>query len=140
MTNTEVQPDDSGSKPVTAEEAPKTHRAFSRLKRELGEEDLASPGVQKLLLDYVAQSDEEVATLKSFRDKYYEADKRNAVLMEKGKVHRVSEVISTGNVALGAVALVYAPSFWDKQPTAGIALAIGIGLTTIGIVAKVIQR
>lgn len=140
MTISDTQPEESGSKPVTVEDAPKAHRAFSRLKRELSDEDLASSGVQKLLLDYVAQADDEIAVLKSFRDKYYEADKRNAVLGEKGKVNIASEVISTGTIAIGAAAMAYAPSIWDKQPTGAIALLFGIALTVVGIGAKVIQR
>jgi len=144
MATSDIQPDESGSKPVaaavTAEESPKTHRAFSRLKRELSDEELNSSGVQKLLLDILAQTEDEVATLKSFRDKFYEADKRNGVLEEKWKVHIRAEVISTGTVAAGAAALVYAASVWSMQPTAGIALAAGIVLTLTGIGAKVIQK
>ena len=141
MATSEIQPEESGSKPVTAEEAPKPHRAFSRLKRELSDEELNSSGVQKLLLDILAQAEDEIAALKSFRDKFYEADKRIGVLEEKGRVHIAAEVLSTGAIAVGAAALVYAPSVWSTEPTTGaIALAFGAVLTLIGIAAKVIQR
>ena len=136
MLPSDIQPDESGSKPVTAEEAPKTHRAFSRLKRELSDEELNSPGVQKLLLDYLAQADDEITTLKSFRDKFYEADKRNGVLEEKWRVHIAAEVLSTGMIAVGAAAIVYG----SGQPSSEIALVFGGVLTVVGIAAKVIQR
>jgi hypothetical protein len=42
------QPDESGAYPVEAQ-IPKTRKALSRVKRELSEEDLATPGVQKML-------------------------------------------------------------------------------------------
>jgi hypothetical protein len=137
----EAQPDEVGSKPITAEEAPKSrHRAFSKVKRELSDEDLNSRGVQMLLLDYLAQAEEEVAMLKSFRDKYHEADKRNGVLEEKLKADVAAEVLSTGTIAIGAAALVYGPSTWSNQPSAAIAVAFGAVLTLVGILAKVIRR
>jgi hypothetical protein len=136
MASSDIQPDESGSKPVTAEEAPKAHRAFSRLKRELSDEELNSSGVQKLLLDILAQAEDEIAALKSFRDKFYEADKRIGVLEAKGRVHIAAEVLSTGTIAVGAAALVYGAA----QPTGGtIWLVFGGVLTATGIAAKVIQ-
>ena len=108
MATSDAQPDESGSKPVTVEDAPKTHRAFSRLKRELTDEDLKSPGVQKLLLDYVAQADDEVSALKPFREKYHESDKQNGVLQEKLRTNRAFDAISTGTLAIGGAAVGYA--------------------------------
>jgi hypothetical protein len=139
MPSSDVQPDEVGSKPIGSEEAPKSHRAFSRLKRELSDEDLSAPGVQKLLLESLAQSEEEISALKSFRDKYYQADKRNAVLEANRKVDVAAEILSTGTIAVGAAALVYGPSEWSHQPTGAIALAFGAVLTLIGILAKVIR-
>jgi hypothetical protein len=141
MPPSDVQPDEVGSKPITTEDAPKSHRAFSRLKRELSDDELSSPGVQKLLLDYLAQAEDENATLKPFRDKYYDADKRNGVLEEKLKAEVAAEVLSTGTIAIGAAALVYGPSVWSTQPTTGtIAVSFGAVLTAVGIFAKVIRR
>jgi hypothetical protein len=134
------QPDEAGSKPITTEEAPKSHRAFSRLKRELSDDELNSPGVQKLLLDYLAQADEEITTLKSFRDRFYETDKKNGILQEKLTANDAAEVVSTGSIAVGAAALGYAPSLWTSQPTGWLALTFGAVLTVVGISAKVIRR
>ena len=134
----DAQPDEVGSRPITSEEAPKSHPAFSRLKRELSDDDLNSPGVQKLLLDYLARAEEAVAALNSFRDKYHDADKRIGVLEEKLKVHRAAEVLSTGTIAIGAAALVYGPSTWNIQPAATISVIFGAVLTVVGVLAKVI--
>ena len=135
----EAQPEEMGSKPIAADDAPKSHRAFSRLKRELSDEDLNSPGVQKLLLDYLERAEEENASLKSVLEKYHEADKKNVVLEQKLRTNTAAEVMSTGCVAIGAAALVYVPVVWPSQPTGSIALFFGIIVTALGIAAKVIR-
>jgi hypothetical protein len=133
----EVQPDEVGAQPIPLQE-PKARRAFSRLKRELTDEELTSPGVQKMILDSLERSEEEAAELKRFRDKFYESDKRNGVLEERFRTKIALEVISTGCVAIGAASLVYAPEAWKSQPDGWFALAFGIVLTLVGIFAKVI--
>src|ERR1700690_4227555 len=123
MLSSDAQPDEAGSKPITGEETPKSHRAFSRLKRELSDEELGSPGFQKLLLDYLAQADDENAALKSYRDRFHEADKRNGVLEKKLKTDTAAEVISMGSLAVGAAALGYAPSLWSTSHAGQFVLA-----------------
>jgi hypothetical protein len=136
----DTQPDEAGSKPITAEDVPKSRRALSRLKRELSDDDLASPGVQKLLLDSLERIEEENAGLKSLREKYHQADKQNGVLEEKLKTSTSVEIVSMGSLAVGAAALGYAPSAWASQPTGWIALSFGVVLTAFGIAAKVVRR
>lgn len=136
----ETQPDEVGSKPITVEDAPKSHRAFSRLKRELSDDELSSPGVHKLLLDYLARAEDEINALKSFRDRFHEADKKNGVLEEKLKIDIAVEMISTGTIAVGAAALVYAPELWAHQPGGWIAVSFGAVLTIVGAVAKRVIR
>jgi hypothetical protein len=140
MPISDAQPDEIGSRPVTEEEVPKSHRAFSRLKRELSDDELNSPGVQKLLLEYLAQAEEEITELKSYQDRYHEVDKKNAVLEEKQKADVVAEFLSTGTIAVGAAALVYGPSEWSHQPSGTISLVFGGVLTLVGILAKVIRK
>lgn len=140
MQTDDTQPNETGSKPtVVPEDVPKARRALSRLKRELSDDDLGSPGVQKMLLDYLERAEDENESLKSFREKFHQVDKRNDVLQEKLKTNTAAEVVSTGCIAIGAAAIVYAPVAWSSQPTGWIALAFGIILTGVGIVAKVIR-
>jgi len=40
MPTLDAQPDEAGSKPITGDEAPNAHRAFSRLKREPSDDEL----------------------------------------------------------------------------------------------------
>ena len=136
----DIQPDEAGSKPITPEEAPKSHRALSRLKRELSDDELASPGVLKLLLDLLERAESENAELRSLREKYHQAEKRNGVLEEKLKTNTAVDAISMGCLAVGGAALGYAPSIWSSQLMGLIALLFGIVVTGVGIAAKVVRR
>jgi hypothetical protein len=134
----EVQPDEAGAKLVSSQE-PKARRALSRLKRELTDEELSSPGVQKLLLDSLERAEEENTDLKSFRDRYYDSDKQRGILGEKLKTHIALDVVSTGCIAVGAAAIVYAPVAWEHQPNGEIALGFGIVMTIVGTIAKLVR-
>jgi len=138
MASNEVQPDEVGAEPVSISE-PKVRRALASLKRELTDEELASPGVQKLLLDLLQRAEEENVALKRFRDKYYESDKQKGILEEKLKRRVALEVISTAGVAVGAAAIVYAPVAWAHEPGGAILLGFGLILTIGGVAAKGIR-
>jgi|ERR1017187_2057469 septal ring factor EnvC (AmiA/AmiB activator) len=133
-----LQPDDTGAKPV-AEQLPKVRKALSRLKRELSDEELATPGVQKMLVEELERVEDENNDLKNFREKFNTADKDLAVANQKLKGWQSMEIISTGCIAVGAAALVYVPEAWKTQPNGWIALIFGGVLTVIGIVAKAIR-
>jgi hypothetical protein len=139
MLQADIQPDEAGSRPTPTDETPKSRHALDRVTRELSDEELNSPGARKLLLDRLSQEEDEISSLKSFRERFHEADKRNGVLEEKLKKDTAVEVISTGTVAVGAAALVYAPELWSHQPGGWIALAFGAILTLVGIAAKVMR-
>lgn len=113
---------------------------FSRVKLELSDEELYSPGVPKLLLDNLTRAEAEVAALASIREKYHDSDKRNGVLEEKLKTHRAIEATSTASLVVGAASLGFAPKVWNAQPAGWIALAFGVVLIVIGIWAKWIRR
>jgi hypothetical protein len=140
MPISEAQPDEVGSTPITEEEAPKSHRAFSRVKRELSDEDLNSPGVQKLLLELLAQAEEEVSALKSFQAKYHESDKRNGALEEKLKKHTALEIASIAMLAVGGGIMGLAPKMWSQQPAGWVLLITGGVLVIGGIATKVVRR
>jgi len=88
MSGPEVQPEESGARPATPP-TQKARKALSHLKRELSDDDLAQPGVQKLLINNLDEIEEQNVELCEYRDRFYEADKRLAVLTEKQRV-RVS--------------------------------------------------
>lgn len=136
---TVAQPEETGAQPAPSS-ASKTRRALSRLKRELSDEELGSPGVQKLLLDSLEQGEKELDALKSFRDKYYVAETQLGIYRERIKTKISFEVLSTGTLAAGAAMLGFARAVWgDPDGYAWMLLIVGAILTVVGIIAKVIR-
>ena len=124
MPTTDFEPDEAGAKPA-ASPPNKTGRAFASLKRELTDEELASPGTQKMLLEELARLENENATLQSFRDRFYNSDKQLAVSVDRLR-HKLSlEIVASACLVIGAAALGYAPKAWDNQPNGWIALVFG---------------
>ena len=138
MSVNQSQPDESGAKPVQTPIL-KSRKALSRLKRELTEEDLSTPGVQKMLVEELERAEEENNDLKSFRDRFHIANTDLAVSKQKLKGWTSLEMVSTACIAVGAAALVYVPEAWKCQPSGWIALVFGLVLTLIGILAKAIR-
>ncbi len=107
----------------------------------LTDEEMASSGTQKMILDSIEQLQQEVEELKGFRDKYYEADKKIGILQEKAKTKIALEVLSTGSIAVGGGALAFSRTVWADPNGLGMMLAIfGAVMTGVGIAAKVILR
>jgi len=140
MSIADLQPDEAGSQPIAADDNSKSHPAFSRLKRELSDDELASPGVQKLLLDYLARAEDEIKQLKSFRDRYIESYSQNGILNERLKTSTGIEVISVATLTIGAAIAGAASSLWKDQPAGWLAIAFGAILVFAGIMAKVVRR
>src|SRR5712692_7921469 len=104
----DLQPDEAGAKPTTPQPG-KERRALSLLKRELTEEDLGTPGTRKMLLDNLDNLTAENQALQSSRDQFHPCDKALAVAKEKLKSNVAVDIVSTGAIAVGAAAMVYAP-------------------------------
>jgi len=138
MATNELQPDDAGATPALPQHN-KPRRALSRLKRELTDEELGSPGAQKMLLEELERLGEENSVLQSYRDKFHDSDKQLAVVNEKRRRDIAMEVLSGGCLTIGAAALGYAPAVWSAQPSGWISLVFGAVLTIAGIIAKAIK-
>lgn len=134
----DVQPEDTGAVAAPAPVS-KVRRALSSLKRELTDDELASTGTQKMLLEELERLTEENSVLGSFRSLFHEADKNVAILSEKQKKNISFEIISGACLAIGAASLGYAPSVWDYPPSGPILIAFGVVLTIGGVVAKAIR-
>ena len=133
----ELTPDESGAIPITNQD-PKTRKTFSRIKIELSDEELASPGVQKMIVEELGRSQDMLSSMESYRERYHQADKQLAIQLEKSKRNISTEIISGGCLATGAAAFGYAPSL-TSLPLAGyLAVGFGIILTIIGIASKAI--
>ncbi len=125
--------------PPIPPEQPKTRKSWSRAKRELTDEELASPAALKMLLDEVERLDVEKAELTAYRDRFHEADKSCAILREQKRGTLAADVVFTGAMSLGGVLLGLSASttsptaFWEL-------LAVGVLMIATGIAAKVIRR
>jgi hypothetical protein len=105
------------------------------------DEELTNPGVQKLIIDELEQSDAKCSELEDYVERYYEADKRAAVLEEKVRTVTAIEICFGVGTAFGGVILGLAPFFWNLGPPYGqISLIVGLGLIIGGTVARVAKR
>jgi hypothetical protein len=114
--------------------------SFARLRRELSDEELSSPAVQKLLLDEIERLERDCTDLRGFRDRYYEASQDRAVLKEQMKAATSLEVLYVGCLTIGSAALAFSPTLWDKQPAGWIVLVFGIVLLAGALLTKYNQR
>lgn len=114
----------------------KGRRSFLSIKRELTDDELKSPAVQKLLIDDLERLEGERGELVDYRERFYQADKRAAVLEERLKRSLSFEIISSACLVIGALLMGAVSSFWDKQPAGWICVLAGSALIIAGIWAK----
>ena len=129
---------DTGTHPIEVPSA-KSRRAFAKVRRELSEEELSSPGAQRFLLDELEQLEEELDDLERYRDLYYAADKERAVLSEKLKVQVAADVVFGVCLTIGAALVGIAPALWANSAYGAACLSMGFALMAGGIVAKVVR-
>jgi hypothetical protein len=114
-------------------------RSLSKLRRELSEEELASSGVQKVLLDEIDRLETDNSKMISLQEDYQKISIDLARLKEKYKNNSSMDIIHIACISLGGISAGYAPSVWNSQPTGWIALIIGVILISVGISAKAIK-
>jgi hypothetical protein len=114
-------------------------QAFRDLRRQLTESDLASPGVQKLILDDLEQSEVECEELRAYIERYHEADKRAGILEERLKPARAVEVFFGVGVGVGGIIMGLAPVFWTQQPQGIISLVLGALLVIGSVIGRLVR-
>jgi hypothetical protein len=102
-----------GAQPII--EQPKTPRAYSALRRELTEDEGSHPVVHRLLLNDLDRLEQEVSVLTGLRDKYHESDRDKAVLEEKLKCKKTSELLQDASLGVGFLLLGLVPSLGLQQ-------------------------
>lgn len=118
--------------------------AFSKINRELSEDDLKSPGTQRLILNELDKYEACKAELDFYREQYYEVASECKVYEEKLKSNTTNEVASGFLLAFGPSLMTLAPSIVNKDGNwyylSTIVLIIGVILLSGGIIAKIIKR
>lgn len=70
------------------------NKAFSKLSRELSEDDLSNPSICRMLLSQIDTLEKEKEHLKTIEDNFHKIDKENGILMEKQKHSIATEILS----------------------------------------------
>jgi hypothetical protein len=93
-----------------------------------------------MLLDDIDRLEIENVEFKDFREQYYQADRRCAVLEEGKKTSTAYEILSYVCLAVGSGALGFAPNLWDHQPSGWVCIIFGGVLIVGGVAAKAVRR
>lgn len=136
----DIEPQEAvGDLPQVVAKGTSSRKSFAKLRRELSDEELSSPAIQRMLIDEIERLDTERGELASFRIKFHESDKRAAILAERFKGKIAIEIIHVTCITVGAAALGYAPSVWQMVPTAWMIAIFGLVLIVAGIAAKAVK-
>jgi hypothetical protein len=121
---------------------PKSRRAsLGSVRRQLTDDELKSPAVQKLLMDILEEVEQARDEYKSYVNAFHSADKRAAVLGEKLNLDRSVEITFGVGTGLGGAILGIATYLWDKDPLAGVlAAVIGLGLIIGASIVRAVKR
>lgn len=140
--NDSVQAGESATVVARKEVPPVGRRlALRDVRRQLTDEELLSPGVQKLLLDMLEDAETERDEMKNYVKLFHDADKKSCILSERLNVDRSIEVFFGVGVGLGGAIIGLAPFFWGSSVTHGIiALVIGVILILGSSVGRIIKR
>lgn len=134
-----LEPEGGEIQDVISKKRTSGRKSFSRLRRELTDEELAAPAVQRMLLDEIERLDSELTDQRQYRDQFHEVDKVHAALQEKFKTKISIEILHVACIAIGGAALGYATSNWGSQPVGWISLVFGGVLLVAGIIAKAVK-
>jgi hypothetical protein len=111
---------------------------YSRIRREISEDDLSSPAVQRILLGEVDKLQSQVNDLEVIETQFHVVDKKSAVLEEKLKAVNSQEVLYSLCLTIGAAVIGLSSMIWEKG-YGWIAITIGSLLLVGGIVSRVMK-
>jgi hypothetical protein len=117
--------------------------AFSKLKRELQEEDLSNRGTQRLILNELDKYEACKKQLEQYRDKFHEADKENAVLSARISSSTFFEITNSALLTIGSILVGLTPSVLkDGKPyyLTWVILSMGIVALVGSIATKFLNK
>ena len=125
----------------TSQSAPrKTRQAYSKVRRELSEDELQNPSVQRVLVNELDRLEDEASELRHYRKDFHECDKAKAVLEAKGKQNIAVQIVKDVCFVTGGSLVGIAPSLWSNAPFGHVVLLIGFALIVCGAVCRFIER
>lgn len=136
--NRDNAPEDAGvDLPATKD---KRRKAFRQVKRELSNEDLENPAVQRMLLDEIERLESENEELNSYRNRFHEADKKSAIFEEKNKTVIARDILFGICLTIGAAIIGFAPSLSEIKYAVTIAIGTGALLILAGVIGRVVKK
>ncbi|MDN5216624.1 hypothetical protein QQ020_31435 [Fulvivirgaceae bacterium BMA12] len=114
-------------------------KPYSKLRRELADEDLSNPAVQKLLISEIDKLEIRVSALELVETNYHRIDKEKAVLEEKLRTHNSLEVLYSFCLAIGS-GLIGLASLFKIEEKGWIFLVSGGILIIGGISSKLVKK
>ncbi|MEZ9722030.1 hypothetical protein AB4354_01770 [Vibrio splendidus] len=136
----DVEPGDDIEPSTTNATTKPARKEYSKLATELTNDELSSSGVQKMFLAEISRLETLINRIDKFRDKFYDADKKLAVSLEKEKTHKFSEILYSVSLTLGAVLLGFSPSLDSTKNQPLVIGGIGLILVAGAIVAKLVKK
>jgi len=92
---------EAGATPVKTEHY--KNRLYSKILRELSEEDLKNPAISKMIIEENESLKIQIETAHRFETDYHEADKKLAIQLEKNKQKVSFEILHDFCIALGGI-------------------------------------
>lgn len=117
--------------------------AFSKLNRELQDEDLNNRGTQRLILNELDKYEVCKMQLEKYQERFHIADKENAVLKSQLNSSTAFEITNSFMLTIGSILIGLTPSINKDGETYYLTwIILGIGIVTLvgGIIAKFINR
>lgn len=124
---------------IVSADTVKKRGAFSNLKRELSDEDLNSPGTQRLILNELDKYEECSKQLELYKSKYYECDKDRAIYQERANSSNAFEILYSSSLSVGAMLIGLTPSLNEKIEGWFVGV-VGLLLLAGGIIAKCFKK
>ena len=101
-------------------------QVFRDLKRSLTEEELSNPGTQKLILEMLANAEDDRDEYRSYVSRFYGADKQVAILGEQLRANKLNEIMFLVGFGVGCAIIGLAPYLWNPATMYGqFCLAVG---------------
>lgn len=107
--------------------------AYTKLKRDLDEEEMTSKGALKLILNDLDRLEREVAELSKFRDDYHDINVKYNVNTEQLKSVNSREVFQSIVLTIGGAILGITPSVWSLNNIISVFLALVSIVLLIGV-------
>jgi len=111
---------------------------YTNIKRELSEEELKSPAVQKLLLNEHDKLEQRISELEGYVERFHNSDKLRAILDEKLKTTNAFEILYSFCLTAGSALAGISGIFWDKKGY--LLLIIGFVFILGGIISKFVKK